>query len=151
MAAAEGSTVHASCVLTGPRAVLIRGPAGSGKSRLAHSLVEAGRTGRLPFARLVADDRVRLSPAHGRLLAKVPEPLRGQIEIRGLGIRRLEYESCACVGLVVDLAAADAGRLPEAATLETDILGVTLSRLPIASGEQALAVVVAALLHVTEA
>jgi serine kinase of HPr protein (carbohydrate metabolism regulator) len=31
----DTATVHASAVLTGARAVLIRGPAGSGKSRLA--------------------------------------------------------------------------------------------------------------------
>ena len=32
--------------------------------------------------------------------------------MRGLGIRRLPYEPVAVVGLVVDLAAADAARLP---------------------------------------
>ena len=40
------------------------------------------------------------------------EALAGMLEIRGLGIRRLPYEAVAVVGLVVDLAAADAERYP---------------------------------------
>ena len=54
------ATVHASAVLVGARAVLIRGPSGAGKSRLALDLIEAARGGRLRFARLVGDDRVHL-------------------------------------------------------------------------------------------
>ena len=61
------STVHASAVLVGARAVLIRGPSGSGKSRLALELIEAGHAGRLRFARLVADDRVHLEAAGGQI------------------------------------------------------------------------------------
>ena len=106
------ATIHASAVLVGARAVLIRGPAGSGKSRLAYALLEAAAAGLLPFARLVADDRVDIEPAHGRLLARPPETLAGLIEIRGLGIRRLPFELLAAVGLVVELEAADAARLP---------------------------------------
>ena len=49
-------TVHASAVLIGARAVLIRGPSGSGKSQLALGLIEAARGGALAFARLVADE-----------------------------------------------------------------------------------------------
>ena len=41
-------TVHASAVLVGDRAVLIRGPSGSGKSRLAFDLILAGRSGQIP-------------------------------------------------------------------------------------------------------
>ena len=37
------ATVHASAVLVGARAVLIRGPSGAGKSRLALELIEARR------------------------------------------------------------------------------------------------------------
>jgi serine kinase of HPr protein (carbohydrate metabolism regulator) len=54
------ATVHASAVKVGDRAVLIRGPSGSGKSRLAFDLILAGRSGQLPPAILVGDDRVHL-------------------------------------------------------------------------------------------
>jgi serine kinase of HPr protein (carbohydrate metabolism regulator) len=135
-ATVHASTVHASAVLVGARAVLIRGPSGAGKSRLAHELIEAGRAGRLAFTRLVGDDRVHLEAAGGRLLVRPAQTLAGLIEIRGAGLFRLEHEPCAVVGLVVDLAAADVERLPEnpQITLES----VKLPRLAVAEGVSAL-------------
>jgi hypothetical protein len=65
------------------------------------------------------------------------------IEVRGLGIRRLDHEPVAVVGLVVDLAADDAERLPEGA--ETVICGIPLPRLAVAGGAEALSAVLAAL------
>jgi HPr kinase/phosphorylase len=141
------ATVHASAVLVGPRAVLIRGPSGSGKSQLALELIEAARAGLLPFARLVADDRVHLEAAHGRLLARPAEALAGLIEVRGVGLVRLPYEASAVVGLVVDLAAADARRLPEAASRTIEIGGIELPRLAVASREAALPAVLAYITH----
>jgi HPr kinase/phosphorylase len=132
------ATVHASTVLVGARAVLIRGPSGSGKSRLALDLIEAGRMGALVFARLVADDRVNLEAVGGRLLARPAAALAGLIEVRGAGLLKIAHESCAVVGLVVDLAAADAERLPEGAQRETQIDGIDLPRLAVASGMPAL-------------
>lgn len=151
MPGAAETTVHASCVLAGRRAVLIRGPSGSGKSRLALALIAAAESGLLPFARLVADDRVHLLAAHGRLIARAPEPVAGRIEVRGFGIRTLPHEPLALVGLVVDLAAADAARLPDEAACTAHLSGVSLSRLPVAAGESALAPVLAALAAVTQA
>jgi serine kinase of HPr protein (carbohydrate metabolism regulator) len=142
MADAEGETVHASCVLLGNRAVLIRGPAGSGKSSLALSLLTAAGT-LIPFAHLVADDRVQLTAVHGRLLASVPASIAGLLEVRGLGIRRVPHEPEAVVGLVVDLAANDADRLPAAAAMTTTLLGVDLPRLPVAPGADPLPIVIA--------
>jgi serine kinase of HPr protein (carbohydrate metabolism regulator) len=130
----EPATVHASAVLVGPRAVLVRGPAGSGKSRLVLGLIEAARSGRLGFARLVADDRVLLTPSHGRLLARAPQGIEGLIEVRGLGIRRLDHEPVAVVGLVVDLGAPGASRLPEVADREIEVSGIKLPRLTVPPG-----------------
>jgi serine kinase of HPr protein (carbohydrate metabolism regulator) len=125
-------TVHACAVLVGARALLIRGPAGSGKSLLTFNLIAAAQSGLLPFARLVGDDRIRLEPCHGRLLVRAPAALAGLIEVRGLGIRRLTYEPVAVVGGVIDLAAADAKRLSEQAEIEVE--GIKLSQLKIAQG-----------------
>jgi HPr kinase/phosphorylase len=137
------ATVHASAVLVGARAVLIRGPSGAGKSRLTLELIAAARTGHVRFAILVGDDRVHLESAGGRLLVRPAEALAGLIEVRGAGVRRLDYEPCAVVGLVVDLDAADAERLPEKMRIEIE--GIDLPRLAIAPGAAALPGVLALL------
>ena len=141
----QSATVHASAVLVGARAVLIRGPSGAGKSRLALGLIEAVRTGTLRFARLVGDDRVHLEPANGRLLVRPAETLAGLIEIRGVGIRRFDHEPRAVVGLVIDLAAVDAERLPETERQHAVIAGISLPRLAIAAGDEALPAALAVL------
>jgi serine kinase of HPr protein (carbohydrate metabolism regulator) len=125
-------TIHASAVLVGARAVLIRGPSGSGKSRLVWAMLEAARSGLLRFARLVADDRAHVEAVNGRLLVRPAAELSGLIELPGLGIRRLPHEAVAAVGWVVDLAAPEAERLPEQEN--TVIAGVRLARLPVAEG-----------------
>jgi serine kinase of HPr protein (carbohydrate metabolism regulator) len=134
-------TVHASAVLVGARAVLIRGPSGSGKSLLALELIAAARAGSVRFARLVGDDRVHLERAGGRLLVRPAQALAGLIELRGAGILRLDYEPCAVVGLVVDLGAIDAERLPQQRTIEVE--GAIVARLAVASGIAALPAVIA--------
>jgi serine kinase of HPr protein (carbohydrate metabolism regulator) len=130
----DSPSIHASAVLAGAKAVLIRGPSGSGKSSLAWALIEAAGRGGLPFARLVADDRVFIEAAGGRLLARPAPELAGLIEIRGLGIRTITYETVAVIGLVVDLAAPDAARLPLPEAENVVISGVTLPRLTVAAG-----------------
>jgi HPr kinase/phosphorylase len=137
-AVTEESTIHASAVLIGPKAALIRGPAGSGKSQLVWDLLCA-----LPFARLVADDRAHVEACAGRLLVRPAPALAGMLEIRGLGIKRLAYEGVAAVGLVVDLAAADAARHPAEEARKTVISGVSLPRLAVAAGMPAQALVLA--------
>ncbi|MEI8144955.1 MAG: HPr kinase/phosphatase C-terminal domain-containing protein [Alphaproteobacteria bacterium] len=133
-------SLHASCVLVGPKAILIRGPSGSGKSRLALSLIDsaASRSGDLSFARLVGDDRVLVSVEHSSLIARPPPNIAGLIEIRGIGIRRMAFEAAAKIGLVVDLAASDAARLPEIEASDTEIEGIKLPRLQIPPNGDAL-------------
>ncbi|MCD0423487.1 HPr kinase/phosphatase C-terminal domain-containing protein [Rubrivivax sp. JA1024] len=138
-------TVHATAVKVGDRAVVIRGPSGSGKSRLAWALILAGRTGQIPAAELIGDDRVFVEPEQGRLVVRQVPELAGMIEIRGLGLRRTASAAAAEASLVVDLGAPDASRMPEAAALRVEISGVQLPRIPVAAGYEPLPLVVAAL------
>ena len=128
------ATIHASAVLAGAQAILIRGPAGSGKSRLALNLIQSASNGKLIFARLVADDRVHIEAAHDRLIARPPAALAGLLEVRGLGIQRLPYEPMAVVSLVVDLDVASPMRIPNASTAHAVLAGVTIRRLAVAPG-----------------
>jgi serine kinase of HPr protein (carbohydrate metabolism regulator) len=143
--AVGATTIHASAVLVGPQAALIRGPAGSGKSTLAWSLVTAAAQGLLTFARLVADDRAYVENHSARLLVRPVGALAGMIEVHGLGIRRIEFEPVAMVGLVVDLGVGDATRYPGTECTSVMIEGVTLPRLAVAPGITALPMVLATL------
>jgi HPr kinase/phosphorylase len=140
-----GASVHASAVLVGHRAVLIRGASGAGKSRLAFDLILAGRSGQIAQAVLVGDDRVHLEAQDGLLVVRPARRLAGLIEIRGLGIRHCDFAREAVVGLVVDLDAADAERLPPPDALLARISGIEIPRIPIGTGYAALPLVVAAL------
>ena len=140
-----GASVHASAVKVGTLAVLIRGPSGSGKSRLAFDLIMAGRAGVVERAVLVGDDRVHLATVGGEIEVRPAPVLAGLIEIRGLGIRRCDFVDRAAIGLVVDLDAEDAERLPAADSLKTTISGVELPRIPVGRGYSPLPLVVAAL------
>lgn len=137
------AALHASCVLIGESAVLLRGEAGSGKTTLGLALVEAARTGG-GFARLVSDDRTLVAARGGRLLAFAHPALAGMVERRGLGLAPAAHEPRARVALVVDCGA-EPERLPEPDDLVTEIAGVTLPRLKSARGAADAAHVLAAL------
>ncbi len=119
--------VHGTCVELEGVACLLRGPPGSGKSDLALRLVDGG-------ARLVADDRVVLRRAGDRVIASAPPDFAGAIEIRGIGVVRLEGAAEAPLGLVVDLvSAAEVERLPETGSCE--YLGITVALIALAPFE----------------
>jgi serine kinase of HPr protein (carbohydrate metabolism regulator) len=139
-------TIHASAVLIGARAVLIRGPSGSGKSRLALALLQAAERGALRFARLVADDRAHLEAAHGRLLVRPAPALAGMLEVRGVGIRRMAHEPLAVVQTVVELGQTDVERMPDHTIAQAQIEGITVPRLAVAASTDPLPAVLAYLL-----
>ena len=141
--ASDPASIHASAVLVGDRGVLIRGPAGSGKSRLAFDLILAGRAGQIPAATLIGDDRVRLTARDGRLIVQGVPELAGMIEIRGLGIRTVNFAPEGIAGLVVDLDATDAERLPPPEALKTLVSGLEIPRIPVGRGYPPLPLVLA--------
>jgi HPr kinase/phosphorylase len=140
---AAPASIHGSAVKVGDRAVLIRGPSGAGKSRLAFDLILAGRTGQIPPTLLVGDDRLMLRAAQDRLLVRPAGALAGLIEVRGLGIRRCDFAGEAIVGLLVDLGAEDAERMPPPQALLGTVAGVELPRIPVKTGYAPLPLVVA--------
>jgi HPr kinase/phosphorylase len=109
--------VHASCVAFAGRALLILGPSGSGKSALALDLMALG-------GGLVADDRTELARAGAALVASCPPAIAGRIEARGTGLLRADPHPPAPVVLAVDLARAEAARLPP--RRETVLLGLAV-------------------------
>jgi len=88
--------VHATAVAIEGGAILLRGPPGAGKSDLALRLIEDG-------ARLIADDQTLLRRAGNHVLVRAPAAVAGLIEVRGVGILRVDYLDEAPLALVVDL------------------------------------------------
>ncbi|WP_193184194.1 HPr kinase/phosphorylase [Nisaea sediminum] len=112
--------VYGTTVAVDGRAVLLRGPSGSGKSDLALRLIEAG-------AQLVADDQTRLVREAGRLVASAPDTIAGQLEVRGVGIVPVQNVRRAPLDLVVDLVPPEqVERYPEAGTCTYLEIGVPL-------------------------
>jgi HPr kinase/phosphorylase len=119
--------VHATAIAIDGRAVLLRGPSGAGKSDLALRLIDAG-------ARLVADDQVELRRAGGRVLVRAPAALAGLVEVRGVGILRLEPLREAALAMCVDLVpSAEVERLPEICC--EDVLGLAVPSIAISPFE----------------
>jgi HPr kinase/phosphorylase len=98
--------IHATAVAIDGHAVLLRGPSGSGKSDLGLRLIDAG-------ARLVSDDQSELWRRDGAIIARAPATIAGLIEVRGLGLFRLDALAEAPVALIAELVAPETvERLP---------------------------------------
>ena len=100
------------------RGVLIEGPSGAGKSDLALRALSQGWD-------LVADDRTLVFLSGGRVFGRAPAPLRGRLEIRGLGILPTACLDVAEIGLIVRLVPpATVARLPKPGS--DQLLGVAI-------------------------
>jgi HPr kinase/phosphorylase len=110
--------LHASCVDLLGTGVALVGPPGTGKSDLALRLIDRG-------ARLVSDDRLAVERHGDVLIGRAVDSIAGLIEVRGLGIMRINHCVSTRLGLVVALGCAGPlPRLPEHLTYE--LLGVAL-------------------------
>ncbi len=121
--------VHATALVVGEDGVLIRGAPGAGKSALARGVVSSAQ-GAGRHAALVCDDRVHLSAANERLLARALPAIAGLLEIRGLGIVRVPHQDAAVIRLVVDVVPGEA-RLPDDGALRILIGSIELPRIAV--------------------
>ena len=128
--------VHGTCVALGPRAALLRGSPGAGKSDLALRFMALPAEGNLKPL-LVADDQVFVEArADGTLLVSPPESIAGKIEVRGIGIVEVPYLAQAQLVLICDLVETkDMPRMPPEPPEEAVIAGVTLPILKLAALE----------------
>jgi serine kinase of HPr protein (carbohydrate metabolism regulator) len=127
----ERLLIHATAVaidtVGGPRAVLLRGPSGSGKSDLGLRLIDAG-------ARLVADDQSEVHRRGNELMVRAPASIAGLIEVRGIGIVRVEALPEAPLVLLADLVPRESiERLPIRGTER--LLDIELPRIAVAGFE----------------
>ena len=119
--------IHATTVAIDGRAIVLRGPSGSGKSDLALRLIETG-------AELVADDRTELREVNGCLIAASPKSISGLLEVRGVGLLSLPHRDGVPVALLADLdPTRPPPRLPDP-TRET-LDGVSVARIDLSPFE----------------
>ncbi len=109
----EKSGLHATTVQLQGRGVMLMGKSGSGKTETALTLIERAIS-RGEQGCLVADDRTILMKDSEKLIASVPEQLRGGVEIRGAGLFTVAYVKQTPLDLVVSLVSRDeAERYPD--------------------------------------
>ncbi len=88
--------IYATAVAIEGHAVLLRGFSGVGKSDLGLRLIDAG-------AQLVADDQCELERRDEAILVRAPAAIAGLIEVRGLGILRIDALAEAPLAMIADL------------------------------------------------
>ena len=110
------TSLHATSVAIGGRAVLLTGASGAGKSDLALRLIDRGAT-------LVSDDYTIVTADGAALVADAPATIAGRIEIRGVGIVSRPFAGRVPVALIVDLDR-PARRMPEPAL--SQICGIVI-------------------------
>ena len=107
--------------------MLLRGQSGAGKSDLALRLIDAG-------ASLVTDDQSVLSRRDETIIVRAPGRISGLMEVRGIGIMRIESLAEAPVVLIADLVPPEQiDRLPE--RRRETVLGLSLPLIAVAPFE----------------
>jgi HPr kinase/phosphorylase len=110
--------IHATAVAIDGHGVLLRGQSGAGKSDFALRLIDAG-------ALLVTDDQSVLSRRGDALIVSAPKRISGLMEVRGIGIMRVEALTEAPVVMVAELVRPEQiDRMPE--RRREEILGLSV-------------------------
>ena len=110
--------IHATCINLNSKGVLILGDSGSGKSDLALRLIT------MFSAKLVGDDRINIKKNNRKIIASSPDVLKGLLEVRGVGVIKINYKEETSVDLVIKLTSEKIERMPESLKYELD--GVSL-------------------------
>ena len=101
--------IHTTCIAIKGKGVLIFGTPGSGKSDLALRCILNKK------AILVADDRTNIDISSGKIIASCPENIKGLLEVRGVGIQKMQTTDSCEIKLAIELVKSytDIERLPE--------------------------------------
>lgn len=102
-------------------AALILGKSGAGKSELGAELIGLG-------AMLVADDQTCLTRVGSEIYLTAPDPLRGLIELRGIGILNVPSIETARLAVLVDLDNVETQRMPDPKFAEVQGVCIPLLR-----------------------
>ncbi|MEZ5853889.1 MAG: aldolase [Hyphomicrobiaceae bacterium] len=131
------ATVHATGIAVMGAGALIVGPSGAGKSDLAlRCLTQAFTDGeRLLPVRLVGDDQVHLRRQGSRVSASAPASIAGLIEVRHVGIVRVDHVAQSDICIVVDVTPGQPlERMPDGG-ITYPLLGVELPCIRLAATE----------------
>lgn len=89
--------IYATCISLNHKGILFIGKSGAGKSDLALRLIEE------IGAILVSDDRTDIFAENNSVYASCPEPIKGLLEVRGLGIIKKDFIPQEKIHLIVEL------------------------------------------------
>ncbi|MGI9400551.1 MAG: HPr kinase/phosphorylase [Rhizobiaceae bacterium] len=121
---------HCSVVEIAGTGILIEGKSGTGKTSLALGLLEAGKI-RKVSAKLVSDDQAILLAENGNLQASVPGTISGLVELRGYGVRNIEFKPSCRIDLVGQLVVDEQlERMPEPMTTRLLNIDLPVLKLP---------------------
>lgn len=112
----NSKNIHGTSVAIENNGILITGESGTGKSDLALRLIDSGAT-------LIADDITICVLTKKEILLYPDEQIKGIIEIRGIGLIRVQYIEGIKLKLIVDLNKKKLHRFPVREDKKT-ILGV---------------------------